>query len=562
MVSLLLSNEAEHEWRNQAVHDSAVRWFDKRCQSTPERIAVVDWQKGRRLTYRSLHSRAERLAGALQSAGIKLGDRVAILLHNQAEMLEAMLACGMIGAIAVPLNWRLSIPELSEIILDCDPKLLLYDSDEAELTRLVTGLQLLSCALLTVMALESDKQLCGDSDKGPEEEADKKSDGARPASSAGEAGCEIAPAEDHRSAGERAVVQRAALALDDAWMMIYTGGTTGKPKGVVLTHGSVFWNAANTVVSWQLTEADVTPTILPMFHTGGMNALTMPMLMAGGTVVVVRSFQCEEMVRLLNEERCTIALMVPTMYHMLIQSDAFARSEFPTMRAFLSGGAPCPLSVYQAFKAKGLPFKEGYGATESGPNNFVIDPLIAAQKPGSVGLPMLFSEVKIVTAEGDALNSQSDQVGELALRGGHLFSRYWNNPEATSGAMHEGWFLTGDLAKQDKDGYFYIVGRKKDMIITGGENVYPLEVEQALESHPGVKEAAVVGLADVKWGEVVAAVIAADADAPATEADLVAYCAARIGKYKVPKRFLFVAELPKTAVGKLDKKRMKQWFGG
>ncbi|MGG3838029.1 AMP-binding protein [Paenibacillus thiaminolyticus] len=518
MVSLLLSNGAEPERRDRSMHDSALLWFDNRCRHTPDRIAAVDWHRGLRLSYRTLHRRAERLAAALQSSDIGLGDRVAVLLHNQTEMMEAVLGCGMLGAIAVPLNWRLSAAELHGIMLDCEPKLMVYDGDEPEMARLAAGLPLADCALLSVAALESSMDC--------------------------------------------AVVRRHHPAHGDAWMMIYTGGTTGKPKGVVLTHGSVYWNAVNTVVSWQLTAADVTPTVLPMFHTGGLNALTMPVLMAGGTVVLVRSFQCEDMVRLLNEERCTIALMVPTMYHMLVHSGAFAQAEFPTMRAFLSGGAPCPLSVYQAFQAKGLPFKEGYGATESGPNNFVIDPAIAAQKPGSVGLPMMFSEAKLIPLPGGSAGSEPNQVGELALRGGHLFSHYWNNPEATSEALREGWFVTGDLASRDKDGYYYIVGRKKDMIITGGENVYPLEVEQTLESCPGVKEAAVVGLADEKWGEVVAAVVAVDGGAAVTEADLAAFCSARIGKYKVPKRFLFVRELPTTAVGKLDKKRMKEWFGG
>ncbi|NKI21666.1 long-chain fatty acid--CoA ligase [Paenibacillus dendritiformis] len=522
MVSLLLSNGAEPERRDRAMHDSALQWFDNRCRHTPDRIAAVDWHRQIRLTYRTLHRRAERLAAALQSSGIGLGDRVAVLLHNQTEMLEAVLGCGMIGAIAVPLNWRLSVAELHGMMLDCEPKLMMYDAVEPEMARLATGLATglprADSALLPVAALDSS------------------------------AGC---PA-----------VRRHHPAHGDAWMMIYTGGTTGKPKGVVLTHGSVYWNAVNTVVSWQLTAGDVTPTVLPMFHTGGLNALTMPVLMAGGTVVLVRSFQCEEMVRLLNEERCTIALMVPTMYHMLVHSSAFAEAEFPTMRSFLSGGAPCPLSVYQAFQARGLPFKEGYGATESGPNNFVIDPALAAQKPGSVGLPMMFSEAKLIPLQGDAAQPEPDQLGELALRGGHLFSYYWNNAEATSAAWREGWYMTGDLASRDKDGYYYIVGRKKDMIITGGENVYPLEVEQTLESCPGVKEAAVVGLADEKWGEVVAAVVAVEEGAAVTEAGLAAFCSARIGKYKVPKRYLFVRELPTTAVGKLDKKRMREWFGG
>ncbi|BFH12120.1 AMP-binding protein [Paenibacillus melissococcoides] len=445
MVSLLLSNGSEPERRDRAMHDSALQWFDNGCRHTPDRIAAVDWYRGLRLTYRTLHRRAERLAAALQSSGIALGDRVAVLLHNQTEMREALLGCAMIGAIAVPLNWRLSVTELHGIMLDCEPKLMVYDADEPELSRLAAGLPLADSALLSVAALESSTDC--------------------------------------------AAVRRHHPVHGDAWMMIYTGGTTGKPKGVVLTPGYVYWNAVNTVVSWQLTADDVT-------------------------------------------------------------------------RAFLSGGAPCPLTVYQAFQAKVLPFKEGYGATESGPNNFVIDPAIAAQKPGSVGLPMMFSEAKLIPLPGDSAQPERDQVGVLALRGGHLFSHYWNNPEATAAALREGWFVTGDLASRDKDGYYYIVGRKKDMIITGGENVYPLEVEQTLESFPGVKEAAVVGVPDDKWGEVVAAVVAVHEGAAVTEAGLAAFCSARIGKYKVPKRFLFVRELPTTAVGKLDKKRMREWFGG
>jgi fatty-acyl-CoA synthase len=336
--------------------------------------------------------------------------------------------------------------------------------------------------------------------------------------------------------------------------MIYTGGTTGQPKGVVLSHRAVFWNAANTVVSWSLTAGDVTPTYMPMFHTGGINALTLPILHAGGTVVLVQDFDAELAIELINRERCTIALLVPTMYHMLIHSPKFAEASFPTMHTFLSGGASCPLPVYRAFEAKGLAFKEGYGLTEAGPNNFYIHPKEAARKRGSVGRPMLYNEVKLADEHGCEV--PVGEVGEIWLRGGHVFHSYWNRPDATAEALRDGWLRTGDLGRRDEDGYYYIVGRKKDMIITGGENVYPLEVEHLLRQHPDVSDAAVVGVPDDKWGEAVCAAIVKVEGASLSAEELKVYCSALIGKYKIPKRFAFMEELPKTAVGKIDKNRI------
>ncbi|MBG9734690.1 class I adenylate-forming enzyme family protein [Paenibacillus alvei] len=554
MVSQSSSNGAEHErqvlGRVLEQGDSIAYWFEHRCEKTPNKIAVVDVHTGERCTYRELALRARRLALVLQHHGIGAEDRVAVLLLNQVEMVDALLACRLLGSIAVPMNWRLAESELNEIVRDCSPKVLLYDGTDPSLAVISEAIQ-----GDTIERLDVSIPLYAQADVSYEQRVnagDKTMD---------EAAAEIAvgvSTVEHVQPGE--AIAQASIRLADPWLMIYTGGTTGKPKGVVLSHGSVFWNAANTVISWQLNELDVTATILPMFHTGGINALTLPMLMAGGTVVLVRSFQANDMVRLLREERCTIVLMVPTMYHLLVQCDSFQNETFPNMRTFLSGGAPCPLPVYEAFHARGLPFKEGYGATESGPNNFVIEPEAARAKPGSVGMPMLLGEARIIDNGGYVL--EKGQVGELALRGGHLFSHYWNNPQATEAAMRDGWFLTGDLARRDEEGYYYIVGRKKDMIITGGENVYPLEVEQILESHPKVLEAAVLGIADPKWGEVVVAAVGTGEAAQLTEEELKQFCLARIGKYKVPKRFVLAEELPKTVVGKLDKKEMKVWFGG
>ncbi|MFL6560695.1 MAG: AMP-binding protein, partial [Bacillus sp. (in: firmicutes)] len=258
----------------------------------------------------------------------------------------------------------------------------------------------------------------------------------------------------------------------------------------------------------------------------------------------------------INRHRCTIILLVPTMYHLLIQTDDFQGSDFPTMKIFLSGAAPCPLQIYEAFQKKGLAFKEGYGLTEAGPNNFYISPEDARIKRGSVGKPMLFNSIKLV--KPDDREAKNNEVGELLIKGKHTFSFYWNNEQATSETLIEGWIHTGDLAKRDKEGFYYIVGRKKDMIITGGENVYPLEIEQWLAEHPDIDEVAVLGLPDKKWGEIVTAFIVLKDSSTVGEEVLRPYCEHKLGRYKIPKRFIFLEELPKTHVGKIDKKKLKE----
>ena len=347
------------------------------------------------------------------------------------------------------------------------------------------------------------------------------------------------------------------------WLIIYTGGTTGKPKGVVLSYEAVTSNAINTVISWGLTDADCTLNYMPLFHTGGINALALPILLVGGTVVIGQKFDPERAVRAIDEYKTTISLFVPTMYQLMTQTAYFEQSTFPTVKVFLSGGAPCPKPIYERFKARGLKFKEGYGLTEAGPNNFVIDANVAMTKKGAVGKSMLFNEVQVMNENGEPCSE--GEVGELWLKGSHVFRYYWNNEQETNATFHNGWLKTGDLAKFDEDGDFYIVGRKKEMIITGGENVYPQEVEQCLITHPAVQEVTVIGVPDEKWGECVVAFIvltdkdgATAADFGALAVELKEYCKKRLANYKIPKHLNFVEELPKTVVGKIDKKQLQQ----
>ncbi|CAM2865883.1 long-chain fatty acid--CoA ligase [Paenibacillus sediminis] len=495
--------------------DNTVNWFEKRCRLNPSHIAVVDGQTGERWTYRDMDRRFLSIAAYLQSQGVEKGDRVALLSPNDVCYFDMLFACAKLGAIFVPLNWRLAAPELDYIIHNCDPKVIAVHPDLDEINgNVLTKVQESHFKLMKAAGKEYDDII----------------------------------------RMTAAPTSNPALKMDDPLSIIYTGGTTGKPKGVVLSHASMFWNAINTVVSWNLTSRDITPTYMPMFHTGGLNALSLPILQIGGTVIVCKSFRPETFVEIVRRERCTLVLLVPTMYHMLTQSEVFAEASFPTMHTFLSGGAPCPHTIYEAFASKGLAFKEGYGMTEAGPNNFFIDPSEAAKHVGSVGMPMMLNDIKIVNNHGET--AVVGEVGEILLKGGHLFHSYWNLPKETEEAFSDRWFHTGDLGRRDDEGFFYIMGRKKDMIITGGENVYPLEVEHLLQQHPYIEEAAVVGIPDEKWGEQVIAVLVLKSGAHLDEETLKQYCAASIGKYKIPKRFVFAEELPKTAVGKIDKIRI------
>ncbi|KEO82624.1 class I adenylate-forming enzyme family protein [Tumebacillus flagellatus] len=489
----------------------ATDWLQSRARLTPQKLALVEVETGLRLTYQQFDARAARLGAYLQQHGVRKGDRVGFLALNSAGHLELLFACAKIGAVFVPLNHRFSKPELAYVLDDCKPAVLVSFEPFAELAR-----ELIAEVAIELHVEEPLYQQIAATEVG----------GGVPL-----------PVE---------------LDEEDPWAIIYTGGTTGKSKGAILSHRAILWNSINSVLSWGLTEHDVTPVYMPMFHTGGLNALTTPVLHAGGTVVVSRDLSPAGILNVLEGEGCTIALLVPTVYHLLVTSPEFQAATFTTMHTFLSGGAPCPHTIYEAFWAKGLAFKEGYGLTEAGPNNFYIHPDRAKQKIGSVGVPMFHNEVRIVDNEGRDL--PAGETGELWIQGPHVFSGYWNKPEVFAETLVDGWLRTGDLARRDADGCYYIVGRKKDMIITGGENVYPLEVEHILEQHPSISEVAVVGLPDPKWGEVVTAVVVLAPGAAANGELFKEYCGGKLAGYKIPKRWEFVRELPKTSVGKIDKK--------
>lgn len=494
-------------------------WLGRRALYTPhkEALVVMPGAQGAgagvpgagplRLTYAQWNQRANRMARFLESRAVGRGDRVGVLAQNCVEMLDLLFACGKLGAIYVPYNWRLVAAELAPLIADSEPKLLFYGPQFAAAAAAAGG----EAERIALAALDL-------------------------------SGCDEAPPEP------------APAALSDPWMILYTGGTTGRSKGAVISHRQVNWNAWNTIAGWGLSPEDRVPILTPFFHTGGLNVFTTPLVQLGGTSILMGPFDPAQVLQSVEQERLSILFMVPTMFQMVMDQPGFAAADFSRVRFFISGGAPCPQPVYEAYWAKGAVFKSGYGMTEVGPNCFAMPDHEIRRKVGSVGFPIFHVAMRIMDEQKPC---GPGEVGELQIAGPHLCSGYWRNPEATVAANPDGWFRTGDLAYRDAEGFYYIVDRKKDMFISGGENIYPVEVEAVIYQHPAVAEAAVVGVSDPTWGEVGKAVVVLKPGATLTEAELLAHCRERLARYKVPKRVEFRDALPKSAAGKILKRELR-----
>jgi fatty-acyl-CoA synthase len=344
---------------------------------------------------------------------------------------------------------------------------------------------------------------------------------------------------------------------EDIAALIFTGGTTGTPKAAAISHRQIAWNTLNTVIH-DLRHGDRYLNVFPLFHTGGLFVYTVPLAILGGTTILVRQFDAAQTLDLIARERVTVFAGVPTMYQMMQAAPNWDTADMSSLRFCTSGGAPLPLSLIEAYrKAKGVCFKQGFGMTEFGPGVFALAPEDAERKAGSIGRPNFFVEAAVVDEQGQKL--PPDTPGELVLRGPSGSSGYFGNPEATAASRDaEGWFHTGDIARQDAEGYFFIVDRKKDMFISGGENVYPAEIEQALYAHPAVAMCAVVGVPDPKWGEVGVACVVLKPDMTATEPELIAFLRDRLAGYKVPKAVRFFDALPISAAGKLLKRELRE----
>lgn len=492
----------------------------KRALLDRDTLAVVT--PSERLTFGEIDRRTERLAAAFAKAGIGKGDRIATLLRNSAETIEIYYAAAKRGAILCNLNLRLSPPELAYILEDSEPKLLIAGDD--------------FLGLMDEIAAETALPEVWQAPDGTRDHLPRL-DERRDAATVDRAG------PDERDGDPQP---------DDPLLLVYTSGTTGRPKGAVLTHSGMFWTSATVAFSLDYRYRDMSLIPVPMFHVGGMSFVTC-FVHTGATAVVPPMWEPGAILETIERERVNHFFAVAAMLRSLLDHPEFEKADLSSIRWIMAGGAPVPPALIERFDTLGIPVQQTYGSTETaGPATFV-DLAHVVAKAGSAGLPFFHTEVRI--ADGDGGRAAPDAVGEIEIRAPHLISGYWRNEAATEEAFRDGWLQTGDLGFMDAEGYLFIVDRKKDVIISGGENIYPSEVEAVLEKHPGVAEVAVVALPDERWGEVPCAVVApADAGAPPSLDDLLDFSAGQLARYKLPKRLVVTPEpLPRNATGKLLK---------
>jgi len=500
-------------------------YLGRRALYTPDVLAVVDAGKTphRTFTYSELNARADRLANWLRDgAGVGKGDRVAILALNGVEFLDTFFACGKLGAILVPINWRLHWREISALLDKTTPKVMIYSDEYKDAIAQIAehGSSIAHYLHIEGRGIPNSRSF----------EKTLADSVLRPVTT-----------EDVRE--------------EDIACLIFTGGTTGMPKGANISHRMIAWNTLNTIIH-DLQHGDVYVNTFPMFHTGGLLVYTTPLLILGGTVVLTRKFDPEQVLSLIEEYAVTVYAGVPTMYQMMINAPNWDSADLSSLRFCTSGGAPLPVYLVEKFRdEKGIQFKQGFGMSEFGPGVFALAPEDAIRKAGSIGRPNFFVDARIVNEDGEPLGP--NEVGELVLRGPSLCSGYFNDNEASAAAVDaDGWFHTGDLATADEHHYFYIVDRKKDMFISGGENVYPAEIEHVLYKHPAVEMCAVIGVHDPRWGEVGKAFIVLKKDQQATAEELTNHMQHFLAGYKVPKIIEFRDSLPISAAGKILKREL------
>jgi fatty-acyl-CoA synthase len=496
-------------------------WIAHFGRRTPDKVAVVDLGSGRRLTYAQFDARISRLASHLRDAlKVARGDRVAVLALNTTDTLEVQFACGRIGAVFLPLNTRLTVPELQFIVGDASPKVMIHDDDLAETALTVAKL----CNVASALRLGTGASY--------------------------EAGIAAAKPLD----------KTIDVTLDDISTIMYTSGTTGQPKGAIITHGMTFWNCVNLGGPAYISPSSVLLTVLPLFHTGGLNCYTNPVLHAGGTVLIMRAFDTGQALQLISDpaERINTFFGVPSIYQFMAQDPAFATADFSRLVIGGVGGAPMPVPLLKTWEERGVALQQGYGMTETSPAVLTLDREDAVRKAGSSGKPVLHTEVRIVRPDGT--DADVGELGELWVRGPNITPGYWNRPDANASSFTDGWLHTGDATRVDEDGFYYIVDRWKDMYISGGENVYPAEVESVLHQLVAVAEAAVIGIPSEQWGETGMAIIAVKPGQTLSEADIRAHCETNLARFKRPHLIKFVDALPRNATGKIHKPTLRQTF--
>jgi fatty-acyl-CoA synthase len=471
-------------------------WIERHARFAPGACAIRFG--GADITYAELSARVRNAAGALAARGVNAGDAVAYLGLNHPAALVLLFACARVGAMLVPINWRLAPPEVARVAADCSPKVVFVEKAFAQVLP-GTGIEIL--------------------ESGP---------GPLPEAQGGE---------------------------DSPLLLCYTSGSTGAPKGVVLTQRALFWNAVNSAHMHDLTSADRILTTLPLFHVGGMNILTTPALHAGACVTLHAKFDPEAALDAIERERITLTVLVPAQLEAMMALPRWQSADLSSLRAITTGSTIVSAAFIRRASGRGVPVIQVYGATETCPIAAYVRAADALRKAGSAGVPALHCEVKVVDDSGAELPAGAD--GEILVRGPNVASGYWNAPQASAEAFRGGWYHSGDLGHLDAEGHLYVVSRRKDMIISGGENIYPAEVESVLLECPAVEEACVVGRADERWGEAVVAAVVLKPGCRLTEAEALALFQGRIARYKHPREVRFLATLPRSALGKVQKEAVR-----
>ena len=480
------------------------RWLADRARTTPQRVAIRFL--GQDLTYAELDSRASRLAAGLAARGLRRGDRLATLTTTSPDHVATFFACARLGVALQPISWRLASAEVAYQLEDAEPSLLLASDDYAELAR-KAGTKV-EIARIGDPTLEADGEV---------------EDVAR----------------DH-----------------DPLLLVYTSGTTGKPKGALLSHANCFWTNLSFDRTTSLRDGDVVLQVLPQFHVGGWNVQPLLAWWKGATVVLEPAFDAARALDLIAEHGVTTMMGVPATYLFLAQEPGFAVADLSSLRLAVVGGAPMPEALLETWIARGIEIVQGYGLTEAAPNVLCLPPEEATRKLGFAGKPYPHVDVALRDADTGAL-VEGTGTGELVVRGPNVFAGYWRNAEATEAAFADGWLLTGDVAERDAEGFYRIAGRIKDMVISGGENVYPAEIEDVLHAHPAVLEAAVVGVPDERWGEACAAFVVLREGSNVGTEELQRLCRDQLARFKVPKTFAFVDALPRSSMGKVLKDELR-----
>jgi fatty-acyl-CoA synthase len=491
-------------------------WLPRRRATAPDGVAIIADDAS--LTYGQLADMADAVAAALAARGIGKGDAVAFMGENSPEFVAALFGTVRVGAVFVPVNTRLATPEVAHVLTDSEARLLIHDAPLAER--------------------------------------------AEAAAAAGGIADVVVNAADLTGSGSGGVAPTIAeVSADDPAAIIYTSGTTGIAKGAVLTHANLTWVAINCIIDYDVVAADIALMISPLFHVASLGMGALPVLLKGGTLVLERGFEPGRALAQIERHQVTMLSGVPTTFQLMADHPTWDSTDLSSLTKLTCGGSPAPSRIIDAFEARGLGFSQGYGMTETSPGATALPAAWARQKHGGVGFPHFFTDVRVMGEDGH--EAPTGEVGEVQIKGPTVFAGYYGQPEATAAAFtDDGWFRSGDLGYLDADGCLFIAGRAKDLIISGGENIYPAEVENHLLSMPGITGVAIVGVDDEKWGEVPVAVVTVGADAVVDTDSVRAFLDGKVARYKLPKHVVVVDDLPRTATGKVRKAEVREQLNG